>query len=571
MIQILHNQRIAIKILCIFSFILIFPLIVGLAGFFSSKNLTEITKNLYENETIPIELMDEVRLHSKDTEAKLLQIILSTDPLLQQQLIKEITGNTEKINTLQEHYKALPLDDFQIKKWNEIEESLPAYRKARKDIINLATEGKQQEAYALYVKNKAVFEKTLLPREELSNHNIQAGAHMYDESIMISSRSNAIILFSTILAIMISALSGIVLHRSISYPLKQMMQAIQNIAHGDFQDKPRTFVSKDEFGILADTIVKMRSDLRALVQKIFHSSELVAASSEELTATVENSSKNARQAATSIQDIAKGAEVQVSALSNASKIIENISNSIETLSDTSTNAAQTTQITKQTTTSGLDAIEVVIQQMKNIEDSVSSSANIVTVLGTRSNDIGQIIETISGISNQTNLLALNAAIEAARAGEQGKGFAVVADEVRKLAEQSASAAKQIAFLIEETRKDTELAVQAMQRGRTEVSTGSKVVHTAGESFQKIASGVHELSEKIQEISLALSTLYKNSLMIVTDIHKITHIADTSAGHSQNAASSTEEQVQSLKEIYEASSNLAHLAEDLQNSATNFKT
>ena len=187
------------------------------------------------------------------------------------------------------------------------------------------------------------------------------------------------------------------------------------------------------------------------------------------------------------------------------------------------------------------------------------------------NDIGQIIETISGISNQTNLLALNAAIEAARAGEQGKGFAVVADEVRKLAEQSASAAKQIAFLIEETRKDTELAVQAMQKGRTEVSTGSKVVHTAGESFQKIASGVHELSEKIQEISLALANLYKNSLMIVTDIHKITHIADTSANHSQDAASATDEQVQSLKEIYEASSNLAHLAEDVQNSANTFKT
>lgn len=571
MMKLLHNQRVLIKILCIFSIILLFTFLVGLVSLYSSRQITTLMKDMYEDRTIPIELMDEVRLTSKDTELKLLQIILTVNPSQQQELVKQIAENTEKINKLQEKYHALPLDEFQQKKWEEIQSSLAAYRQVRSDIIKLASSGKQQEAFALYTANKGVFDKTLVPRKDIVDYNVKKGAEMYEEGNRVAASSNFTILGVTLLAVLCSALLGMLLTKAISFPLRRMRAAIEGMAGGDFQNHPSTFVSKDEFGQLADTIVKMRSDLRHLVSQIRNSSELVAASSEELTATVEHSSHNAQQAASAIQDIAKGAENQVTSVTNASSVIENMSSSIRQISSTTRNVNTAAESTSHTATEGLDAVNRVVKQMNAIEQTVDHSAGIVTALGERSKDIGQIVETIAGIAGQTNLLALNAAIEAARAGEQGKGFAVVAEEVRKLAEQSEGAAKQIASLIQETRNDTEKAVQAMQKGSQEVKTGSQVVSAAGQTFQQIADAVNKISSQIKEVSTALDSLSTNSEVVVADIRKITGIADKASEQTHTAAGATEEQSTSLKEIYEASRSLAHLAEELQGLVVHFKT
>jgi len=208
--------------------------------------------------------------------------------------------------------------------------------------------------------------------------------------------------------------------------------------------------------------------------------------------------------------------------------------------------------------------------MVSIEQSVSSSAEVVTKLGERSKEIGQIVVTISGIAGQTNLLALNAAIEAARAGEQGRGFAVVAEEVRKLAEQSQEAAKQIANLISEIQSETDNAVVAMNEGAREVKVGADVVNNAGKAFKEIVSLISEVSTQIREISAAIQQMASGSQQIVAAVRDIDRISKDAAGQTQTVSAATEEQSASMEEIAAASQALAKMAEDLQSAVRKFR-
>ena len=177
-------------------------------------------------------------------------------------------------------------------------------------------------------------------------------------------------------------------------------------------------------------------------------------------------------------EVAQGADQQLNAAGSATQVVDEMSSGIQAVADNSEQMSKQSAQAAQKAQSGNEAIGKAVSQMTTIEETVSHSAQVVEKLGKRSEEIGQIIETISGIASQTSLLSLNAAIEAARAGEQGRGFAVVADEVRKLADQSQEAAKKIEELISEIQQDTKNAVTAMANGTREVQLGANVVKVA---------------------------------------------------------------------------------------------
>jgi methyl-accepting chemotaxis protein len=193
----------------------------------------------------------------------------------------------------------------------------------------------------------------------------------------------------------------------------------------------------------------------------------------------------------------------------------------------------------------------------------------VANLGERSVQIGQIVDTISGIAGQTNLLALNAAIEAARAGEQGRGFAVVADEVRKLAEQSQDATKQIADLIQEIQGETDKAVVAMNQGTHEVKVGTEVVSVAGQAFGEITLLITQVSDQIQDISAAIQQVTSGSQLIVSSVQDIDGISKKVAEEAETVSAATEEQSASMEEIAASSQSLAKMARDLEAAVSKF--
>lgn len=358
--------------------------------------------------------------------------------------------------------------------------------------------------------------------------------------------------------------------RSIAKPIQTLDAAATKIAAGDLSLTSLGIRSNDEIGRLAKSFEQMVQNVRALIKQISNQAEHLAASSEELTASADQSSQATNQVAISIQEVASGAAEQMHAANDSAAVVTQMSAGMQQIAANASSVAGQTEAASDKAVKGGAAVDKAVNQMSQIEQTVNTSAQVVAKLGERSKEIGQIVETISGIAGQTNLLALNAAIEAARAGEQGRGFAVVADEVRKLAEQSEAAAKKISGLISEIQGDTDKAVSAMQQGTQEVKTGAEVVNAAGASFREIADLVTEVSDQVKQISTAIHEMADGSQKIVGSVHKIDDLSKKSAGEAQSVSAATEEQLASMEEIATSSRALATLAQELQAAVGKFR-
>ena len=374
---------------------------------------------------------------------------------------------------------------------------------------------------------------------------------------------------SLVLLVLISLGILMTVNRAMN-PLKAMMDEIHLLAEGDFRDRPSRVTTGNELGVLAAAVRDMRKGVNKVMKAVYDSSESLSASAEELNATTEQSAEASNQVASSIVNVAQGTSEQLEAVGGTTEAIEHLNETLQRVSTQADNAAAQGREAADVARDGGKTLEQAIQQIQHIEQSTIHSTEVVTSLGERSKEIGQIVGTISGIAEQTNLLALNAAIEAARAGEQGRGFAVVADEVRKLAESSHEAAQQIANLIQATQKDTDDAVKGMQAGSEEVRVGTQNIVSMGEAFRKIIDIVEQVSAEIQGISKAIGGMAENGREIVGHIRTIGTTSRTAAEEAETVSAATEEQSASVQEIANASQNLARMASELKQEVQKFK-
>ena len=208
--------------------------------------------------------------------------------------------------------------------------------------------------------------------------------------------------------------------------------------------------------------------------------------------------------------------------------------------------------------------------MQHIKDSSQTIASSIAALGKGSQKIGEIVEMISGIAAQTNLLALNAAIEAARAGEAGRGFAVVADEVRKLAEQSAASTQQISELVSTIQKDMADAITASGEGTNSVAQGLVSVKAADEGFQAIFESIQTLEQGIKGITEGLQKMAAETQAVDEKVASIRETSTKNADHAQSVSAATEEQSASMQEIAASSRHLSDLAEELNQETKKFR-
>ncbi|WP_425462612.1 methyl-accepting chemotaxis protein [Marilutibacter aestuarii] len=322
--------------------------------------------------------------------------------------------------------------------------------------------------------------------------------------------------------------------------IMRLLDEMGSLAEGDLTVKAT--VTEDMTGAIADSINFAVEQLRSLVQTITDTSVQVASSAQETQATA--------------MHLAEAAEHQAQEISSASSRISEIADSINQVSRNSAESADVAQRSVQIATKGAGVVRQTIAGMDNIRDQIQETSKRIKRLGESSQEIGSIVELINDISEQTNILALNAAIQAASAGEAGRGFAVVADEVQRLAERASNATKRIETLVQTIQSDTNEAVSSMEQTTSEVVAGARLAEDAGTALGEIEKVSSDLSGLIQGISSAAQQQTSAASNITETMNTIQSItAQTSQGASQTA---------------ESIGNLAQLAADLRRSVADFK-
>ena len=289
-----------------------------------------------------------------------------------------------------------------------------------------------------------------------------------------------------------------------------------------------------------------------------------------MTASADQSALAINQVADSIVKVAGAATEQFAEVESATAQATQLKTNMNTFTDTLAASSSKIQETSNAAEQGGNSVSSAVDQMRIIEKSVSEASNVIAQLGEESDKIGKIVDAISAIADQTNLLALNAAIEAARAGEHGRGFAVVADEVRKLAEQSQMSAKEISDLIGSIQDKAQDAVRSMQDSVLQVQSGASSVDGAGKTFKEIVAMVTEVAEGSERMEAIVAELVDSTDVITKSVDNINTKSREVAKESETVSAAGEEQTATMHEIADASRSLATQAQNMQEVIAKFK-
>ena len=386
-----------------------------------------------------------------------------------------------------------------------------------------------------------LYDKPARAASALVAYNIREGEAEYAAD-MRTYRRTVVAMVGIVLAMtVLSLLAGAAIAASIGRPLNKVLDVLNRVASGDLTARAE-ITTRDEMGLLARDVNVTADRINEIISLVAHNASQVTAAATQLHAT-------ATQMSTGAEEVAQQAATVATASEEMAATSAEIAHNCSMAADSSRHANDRAE-------TGSTVVQETLSVMNRIAERVRSSARTVENLGSRSDQIGEIIGTIEDIADQTNLLALNAAIEAARAGDQGRGFAVVADEVRALAERTTRATKEIALMIKAIQGETKGAVASMEDGVREVETGTNDAARSGEALSAILDQIGGVTLQVSQIATAAEEQTATTAEINNNIQQITDVVQHTARGAEESAQAAEQ--------------LARLAEELQALVTRFR-
>jgi methyl-accepting chemotaxis protein len=504
-------------------------LLVLLLGSFSLLQMTEMHKQseqVDENWLPSIMSLGDVSQDLLRLRALTLRLLLNTDETRTQRNLTSVETLRSKLGEAQSNYEKLIFSTEETGLYQRFKQAESSYLQEQSKIVEAMRRNDRDAALAVAEgslnDHADSMAKALVDLSELNRFGATAAAKNANE-VFASARLWVIVMI--VLALGLTVLLALLLTRSIVSPLSEAVRVAEVVASGNLT-QPIEVQGSDEPARLLGALKSMQQSLRSTIQSISDSSTQLASASEELSAVTEDSTRGLHQQNNEIEQAATAVNQMTSA-------VEEVARNAVSTSEASSESNRTAQ-------HGREQVRQTVDSISHLADDVTHTASEVEQLAGQVRDISKVLDVIRSIAEQTNLLALNAAIEAARAGEAGRGFAVVADEVRALAHRTQQSTREIEQMVSGIQQGTDKAVNAMQNSNSRARSTLDVAKAAGQALDEIAAAISQINER----NLVIASASEEQAQVAREVDRnLVNIRDlsmqSSAGANQTSAASQE--------------------------------
>ncbi|MCF5141030.1 HAMP domain-containing protein [Pseudomonas sp. PA-6-1D] len=522
----LRNMNIAPRAFLGFAFIGALMLFLGVFALNQMSKIRAATEDITQSSVPSIRALDEFTQLTLRLRVLSYRLLTNREPDVQQKTLEAFELRNQQIRAAQGVYEKLIESSEERATYNEYVRLLGQYHQIEERMKSLSRANQIDELRALLntelLSNSeqvnAVLTRLLDINNQMANATNQEAKDQYDMAFDL-------VVGLLIIATALTLLFAWLLTRSITLPIAQALEAAEEVAEGNLT-RPIKVDGNDEAGRLLAAMAKMQDKLRDTLQRIAGSATQLASAAEELNAVTDESARGLTQQNNEIEQAATAVNEMTSAVEEVAR-----------------NAVSTSEASRNATTSagdGRDLVQETVSAIERMSGDVQATATLIGDLANESRDIGKVLDVIRGLADQTNLLALNAAIEAARAGEAGRGFAVVADEVRALAHRTQQSTSEIERMIGSIQAGTEHAVDSMRNSTERAESTLNIAKGAGMSLDTINTAIVEINER----NLVIASAAEEQAQVAREVDRnLVNIRDLSVqsatGASQTSAASSE--------------------------------